>query len=155
MLKFRFANIEDISLYYKWANEPVSRENSYNKGEIDFVNHVNWFTSKLNSKDCFFYLFFNEEEKPVGQVRIEKKEELLKQAVISLSVETNCRGKGYGSEMIKLATDDFLDKFKGFLIIACVFKSNIASYNSFIKAGYMLEYEKVINDIPSYIFLKK
>lgn len=155
MLTFRFADINDVMLYYNWANDSVARKNSYNKGEIKYADHVNWFTNRLNSKLCFFYLFVNGDNTPVGQVRIEKKDnKFLKEAVISISVDAHFRGKKLGEEMLKLATDAFLEQNIGYQVIAYVFSNNLASYKSFINAGYNLVGEKMVNGIASYILKK-
>jgi spore coat polysaccharide biosynthesis protein SpsF len=155
MLSFRFADVNDGVLYYNWANDPTSRENSYHKNEIKYSDHMNWFTNKLNSKLCFFYLFFNDENIPAGQVRIEKNaDENSKEAIISVSVDFKFRGKGFGKEMIRTATDDFLNKFIEYKVIAYVFSKNMSSYKSFINAGFNLVEEKIISGIQSYILFK-
>ncbi len=156
MLNFRFADIKDAKVYYFWANDPVSRENSYNRNEIKYSDHINWFKNKLNSGLCFFYLFLNEEKIPVGQVRIEKNEDKnVKEAIISLSVDSKFRGRGFGKEMVEIATDDFLNKHKEYKVLAYVFTNNLASAKCFLNAGYVLNDEKPVHNIPSYIFFKE
>src|SRR5438046_984959 len=71
-LHFRFAEEKDADLYIHWANDPLVRENSYHTDAVLFNDHIKWFHSKLISDECKLYLFFNEENKPVGQVRIDK-----------------------------------------------------------------------------------
>jgi RimJ/RimL family protein N-acetyltransferase len=83
-LKFRYAVLDDSDLYYAWANDLIVRKNSFNSTEINYEHHVNWFSNKLSSKDCLFYLFLNEENTPVGQVRIDKSND---EIVIGISID--------------------------------------------------------------------
>lgn len=154
MLRFRPAGNNDVELLFKWANDRLARENSYNQSEILFADHVKWFNNKLHSPDISFYIFTDEGKNAIGQVRIEKlKSE--NEAVVSIVVDENHRGKGYSSQMLRLASQDFLDKNKSYTIVAYIFKTNLPSYQSFLKAGYTLMKESVIHNIPSFILHKK
>ncbi len=133
-LKYRFAREEDVDLYYTWANDKVVRENSYNQEEIKYENHVKWFNNKLKSNDCRFYLFLNNNNEAVGQVRIDKNEN---EVVIGISTDKNHRGKGYASEMLNIATDNYLNTYPDRQIVAYIKLKNEVSYKSFIKANFV------------------
>lgn len=151
-LKMRMATLADTDLYYKWANDPLVRNNSYQKEEIDYHQHINWFTRKLNSSDCFFYLFLNEENIPAGQVRIDKTND---EVIIGISIDERFRGKGLGAEMLERSCEDYLSKFPGTEIIAYIKKENTASVNQFSKAGFVNTGETMINECESFRFIKK
>ena len=102
----RFAKLSDVDLYYKWVNNSEVRKNSFNQDVIKYENHINWFTAKINSENCFFYLFCNKDLTPIGQVRIDKNEE----TVIDVSIDENQRGKLYSPKILKMACEDFLKK---------------------------------------------
>mgnify|MGYP001548003329 CR=1 FL=1 len=104
-IKFRKAKLEDAQLYFNWANDKIVRQNSFNTSEIGYELHVKWFTAKLNSPDCFFYLFTDENDEPIGQVRIDKTNE---EIVIGISIDEKQRGKGFGVSMLNQATEDYL-----------------------------------------------
>lgn len=152
MLKFRKATINDVALFFNWANDPLVRSNSYHKELIIYENHVNWFTNQINSDTNYFYVFFDESNLPVGQVRINKSGE--DQAIIGLMIDAKFRGNGFAKEMITKASDDFLSVNSSFTILAYIFKINKSSINSFIKANYKLLKEEVVNKIPSFILYK-
>ncbi len=135
-LRFRFAKESDVDLYYKWTNDPLVRKNSYNQNSVNYADHVNWFNKRLSSSNCFFYLFCNFDNIPVGQVRIESASE---KTIIGISIDENFRGKSYGVEMLKLATGDYLRKNPGSTILAYIKEENIASKSIFSKAGFMGE----------------
>ncbi len=151
-IHFRFAKESDTDLYYKWSNDTVVRNNSYNQDEITFESHVKWFNSKLQSPACFFYLFLNEENNPIGQVRIDNNG---KETVIGISIDENFRGKKLGSILIKMASEDYLKKHASEIIVAYIKQENSASYHSFIKAGFGKEEMVTEKGIKSCKLFKK
>ena len=140
----RFAKLSDVDLYYKWVNNPEVRKNSFNQDMIEYEGHVKWFNAKVNSENCFFYLFFNKDLSPIGQVRIDKNEEV----IIDVSIDENQRGKSYSSKILKLACEDFLKKFPDETISSYIKKTNIPSYKAFLNAGFF----EVPNNIDSSVF---
>jgi len=151
MLKFRIATIDDVDLYFKWANDPVVRSNSYHSEPIKYEDHVTWFSQKLNDPNFSFYVFFNEEGLAVGQVRIQKEET---ETVIGISIDKDHRGKSLGLEMLEKATDDFLSKNPNEVIYAYIKKENISSIKIFSKAGFQNPEECDVSGIPSYRYIK-
>lgn len=149
-LTFRKATMKDCDLIYQWANDPETRNNSYNKDIIPYQNHVNWFKQKIVSDTSSFYIFLDEHNKPVGQIRIEKTEG--PNALLSISIAKEHRGRGYASMMLKDASVYYLNLYPGTTIHAHVFVSNEASSRSFIKAGYKKVGEEMLQQIPSIIY---
>jgi RimJ/RimL family protein N-acetyltransferase len=144
------ASIDDVGLLFNWANDPSVRSNSYSNQPIDYDTHVEWFTRRIDSENFLFYIFLNEEKLPIGLVRFEKSSKN-KEAIISISIDERHRGNGYSVEMLKQASLDFLQKNDQFKILAYIFKTNEASFNSFKKAGYKFLTETCVNNVPSYI----
>ena len=151
-IHFRFAKETDVDVYYKWTNDPAVRINSYNQSEVTYENHVKWFHSKLASQNCFMYYFLNEENIPIGQIRIEKGE---KETVIGISIDSTQRGKGLASRMLKMASEDYLKKHTLEVITAYIKVENTSSYQSFIKAGYGNEELVTEQGSKSYKLIKK
>jgi RimJ/RimL family protein N-acetyltransferase len=149
MLNFRKAKAEDVDLYFEWTNDEYVRQNSYHQQKIDYNNHVAWFLDKIKNNSAYMLLFIDQNQTPVGQVRIEPTNET--NAVIGISVAAIARGKGYSTEMIKKASDAFLSAKKQYVIEAYVMKHNVASYKSFLKAGYILQSELKAHGIDSYL----
>ena len=156
MLKCRFAEKDDVDLYFGWANDESTRNNSYNKENISYESHVEWFLRKVQSEQSSMYVYMTEDGSPVGQVRIDKDSVAGgNNAIIGISVDAMNRGKGYSTQMLEMASGDFLRRNPGFHITAYIFVTNHASYKSFLKAGYKLVEEKNINNIPSYILERR
>jgi RimJ/RimL family protein N-acetyltransferase len=72
---------------------------------------------------------------PIGQARFDILKEN-KEAVISVSVDRKYRGRGYGSAMIRLASQKLFYLSETNLIHAYIKQNNEASIRAFVKAGY-------------------
>ena len=154
-MKYRYANQNDLQLLFEWTNDPETRKNSYNKCIIEFEDHIKWFNSKMAYGGCQFYIFSDDENRLIGQIRIEMMlTSSIENALISISVDQKARGRKYASQMISLASSDYKRLYPVTSILAYVFKENIASFKSFINAGYTMLREEIVKDIPSYILVK-
>lgn len=140
-IHYRYAIKSDVDQYYKWANDASVRSNSFNQTVIEYCNHVSWFYSKVDSKNCFLYIFFNEFNSPVGQIRIDNDSN--GEVVIGISIDEAHRGKLFGEEMLNQATTNFLEKNPNQTIIAYIKVENTASYIIFKKAGFTNEIKEI------------
>jgi RimJ/RimL family protein N-acetyltransferase len=152
-INYRRANEDDMMLYFYWANDLLVRENSYQSEPILLEDHQNWFYNKVKDINCYMFVFENHLGNPIGQVRIQKSDKNV--AVIGVSNDKNHRGKGYASEMLKIASDQFLKENEGFCISAYIKLENEASEKAFVKAGYELDVVTLYQNEPSYHFIKK
>jgi len=153
-ITFRMATEEDLMLFFDWTNDVSVRENSYQSEVITLEDHTNWFLAKIKDASCEMYVFENHMKQPIGQVRIQKKDNKI--AVIGISNDKDHRGKGYASEMLIIASQYFLDKNPNYSISAYIKIENKPSEKSFQNAGYqldvVLEYQN--NTSYHYIFTK-
>ncbi len=153
-LKYRKAEIKDKDLYFKWVNDPEVRKLSYSKDVILYSDHSSWFEKKINDSDSLLLIFFDLHEVPLGQVRIDFHRDTGNH-IISVSVDNAFRGKGFGSAVIRSACEFYCSQKHCEIITAYIFSSNRASARSFLKAGFVFESEKIIQDIPSSVMVKK
>ncbi|MDQ3046719.1 MAG: UDP-2,4-diacetamido-2,4,6-trideoxy-beta-L-altropyranose hydrolase [Bacteroidota bacterium] len=151
-LQFRMANEADLDQYYKWANDELVREQSYNQNKVSLEEHRNWFGSKLNSPDCFFYLFHDQKNTPVGQVRIDKSSG---EIIIGISIDHDHRGKNLGKPMLEKAYKHYFSKNPEAIIYAYIKNANYASYAAFKKAGFIDQEEIEVHGVKSYKLYKK
>lgn len=141
MLRFRKPTIDDIELYYDWANDQEVRQQSYNSNPIDHATHIRWFESAIQNDAYSMYIFQDLDKNDVGQVRIQKQTEST--ALIGISIDLKYRGKGYAKEMLLLATDIFFKSNEDFIINAYIKQSNINSKFSFENAGF--EFNNIVD----------
>jgi UDP-2,4-diacetamido-2,4,6-trideoxy-beta-L-altropyranose hydrolase len=148
-LFLRPAQEQDCELLWEWANDPVVRERSYNSDPIPLKEHEDWFSGKLKDPSSKIYIA-EERGNPVGEVRFDVKEEA---AVVSVVVDSEYRGKGYGTELIRQGTRHFLSESSDdYRVDAFIKETNKPSVRVFEKAGYMHQEDLVRNGDASYRF---
>ena len=109
-IRIKEATYKDSKILYEWFNAKEDLKNKIvTKKQIDFNDHIIWFTKILNDKKSKIYLF-ELDSIPIGQVRFESKNNYVN---ISFSVDKNYRGKGFGKNMLLLAmkTCNFDNKY--------------------------------------------
>jgi UDP-2,4-diacetamido-2,4,6-trideoxy-beta-L-altropyranose hydrolase len=127
----------DSSLIFSWANDPVTRKNSFHSDEITQEKHDQWFKKKMADTNVSQELFFLEQE-PVGMVRIEK---VKKEYVVSLNVAPGQRGKGYGTQILRMASVKFFSVHPDEILHAFIKKENDISQKVFSAAGFIFAEE--------------
>jgi RimJ/RimL family protein N-acetyltransferase len=133
-IKFRKAELSDINIYFKWINEAEVRGNSFDSNIVTWEEHVKWFNEKVYDPNYSFYLFQNKNDDYIGQIRINKVNEI--DSIIGVSVCIDHRGLGYGSQILKEASNDYFKSFKNSIINAYIKSDNISSKKIFEKAGF-------------------
>ncbi|MFC1644079.1 GNAT family N-acetyltransferase [Candidatus Omnitrophota bacterium] len=133
-LSFREAALGDCDLFYKWRNEELVRANSFNTGIVDYDEHAKWFHGKIDNDRCKMFVL-TIEEKPVGQIRFDMKEEA---AEISVSICSEYRGRSLGKEGIKLLSDHIISNNYAKKILAYIKNGNDSSLKAFIATGYSI-----------------
>ena len=151
-IHYRKAKLSDLDLYFEWTNDPATRSNSFNTQEVDYQEHTNWFSRKIEDKKALLLVFENEENIPVGQIRIEQRTD---ENIIGISIEKNFRGLGLAVPMLTSACESFFTEFQAKNIHAYIKKTNLASLNSFRKAGFEIINELIISNEASYLLEKK
>lgn len=96
-LSYRPITKEDTDLIYEWANDPLTRAQSFTSKAIAYDDHVIWFDKKLSSSEDFFFIFYDDSS-PIGSLRLDKAEN--DTFIISYQVAPNKRGNGYGKAII-------------------------------------------------------
>lgn len=133
-LVLRQANVDDLGLYYDWANETDVRNQSFNNQIISLESHTKWFYKKINDHNCVM-IVGEIAGISVGQVRFEN-DLTNKISVIGISIDKNNRGKGISNELLLQASNYFFDIFSEFTINAYIKETNLKSIHTFIKAGF-------------------
>lgn len=129
----RKANIHDAEILFEWINEPATRNQSLNTEPILWENHIHWFQQKLNSNRDVILIMENN-GKPAGQIRFEKKEE---HTLISFMLDKNERGKGLGYHLLKTGMQHYLFNYENNQpIIGYVKVDNTPSLKAFRKCNF-------------------
>lgn len=132
-LRLRQADENDCRLIWEWANDPQARAVSFSQELIPWEEHVQWFTTKLHSPSCYFYVATDSNGVPVGQIRYDLDG---REAVVSVSLAPGARGKGTGSALIAAGSRAFFQASEANVIHAYIKPGNEPSVRAFLKAGY-------------------
>lgn len=133
-LQLRLVTPKDCYQLWEWANDPIVRALSFTEEAIAWEDHVAWFESKLQDQDCIIYLATDEEKRSIGVIRYEKY--LHKEFLISISLDKEFRGHGYGSTLIKIGSDKIFSGTDAMRIHAHIKSDNLPSVKAFQKAGF-------------------
>lgn len=150
----RNATQEDLMLYFNWVNDEQVRMQSFNTMSIDLQTHTRWFENKLKDDNSYLFVFENERNDKIGQVRIEQ-ETVSKKAIIGVSVDKKYRGKGLAPKILRRGIEHFLSTNKDVLIEAYIKEDNKSSIKSFIKAGFLFKKKIDYRGIKSLLFIYK
>lgn len=153
-LYLKLANNEDCNLLFQWVNDKDVRKNAFNTSNIMFKEHLMWFRNKMNSDNCYIFIFYNVQS-PVGQIRIDIRNY---KGVIDYSIDSIYRGHGYGTKILFLLENQILiQNIRVNKLVAQVKYSNTISQKSFEKNRYkktqkknFIEYVKELNYSNSY-----
>jgi RimJ/RimL family protein N-acetyltransferase len=126
----------DCDTIFEMANDPLTRQNAFTTDKIPYDKHVPWFSQKIESELCLFYIA-EIEGNIIGQIRIDCSNDK-RCGTISFSVHRDHRGKGYASKILQ-HTLSLPEVRKIDVLIGEVKVANVASQKAFQKAGFKKE----------------
>jgi RimJ/RimL family protein N-acetyltransferase len=150
MYKLRKATVDDAKLLFEWTNDDEVRATAVVKKRIEWEEHINWLTNKMQSGQSHIYILTGSNEN-IGVVRFDKDNDAF---AISYSIDKLHRKKGMGHLILQLG----LEKMKE-IIPQCKFKAlvqmdNIASNLIFQKLDFRLEKTEIIKEHIFNIYCK-
>ena len=154
-LNIRQATMGDLKFVFDLRNEEATRKVSFNSKTISPEEHRQWFEKKITDNNSIIYIV-DIENLPIAQVRFDFINN--KEAEINIAVTKDFRNKGYGTEVLKKTSSNFLEEFPRIKTIYAFIKpDNKASLRSFEKAGFLFSkntlkkgnecFEMVLNNI--------
>ncbi|MCA1917707.1 UDP-2,4-diacetamido-2,4,6-trideoxy-beta-L-altropyranose hydrolase, partial [Methanospirillum hungatei] len=128
-LHARRASLFDEKKLLSWANDPITRKNSFTMDEISPDRHHQWFYDKLRDmENVFLYIIETEDQVPIGQVRFERNGELWE---IYYSLATEFRNRGGGRALLKTGLCEFRKEHIGAIVLGWVKEENSPSCKVF------------------------
>ena len=150
VLELRKAKMEDSEILFNWANDSITRFNSYNPTEINYDSHLNWLSKKIVDKNCCF-LILEWNNIPAGTVRIDCAE---KENVIGITMAPELRGKKLSAAMLDKACNYFFNNFNKQEITAYIKEENNTSLKTFERAGFKVMDKNEYFGTKSYRLIK-
>jgi spore coat polysaccharide biosynthesis protein SpsF len=151
LLRYAADNEEDCRLLYNWRNDAEVRKNSFHQDEIAYKDHEKWFHAVLKDPNRRIYIMMARDimrSFPVGVIRADVDGD---EAELSYSIDRDQRSKGYGTEIVNLASEeipfDYPDVKK---LTAKVKTDNTYSQTIFVRNGFF-----PAKRLPEYILYLK
>lgn len=113
----------------------MTREASFNTDPVPYQDHEAWFARKINDPATKIFIVENVDGRQIGYVRFDIEDN---HAEISVSLDKDERGKGYGSKSIRQGTDQLLASGPVKRIVALVKANNPGSLAAFQQAGFIV-----------------
>lgn len=132
-ISIRLAKTDDLNITYEWANDELTRKNSFSSESVLFENHKTWWSSKMNDDKAVYYIC-EAGNVSAGIVRFDKDKES-ENFIIGVTVAPTHRRKGLADKFLKLACTEFFKTHNNF-VDAYIKHENTASIKSFEKAGF-------------------
>lgn len=132
----RPACVDDCRRLWFWRNDETVRMASFTTDEVPWEDHCQWFKDRLTRSDCWICIGQNTQGEPIGQIRIDFERN---RAVISIGLASEYRGAGYGTALIRAATDLVFRETAVSRLEAYARAENRASVSAFRNAGFHLQ----------------
>ncbi len=132
-LRLRPATVDDCRLLWEWRHDPVVLASSFCSDPIPYDQHMQWFNHKLQQPSCRIEIAVNQQQQPIGQVRLEL---IQNRAQISVNTAPTLRGQGLGCQLIRMASRKALLTGWAKAIDAYIKVQNVASCRAFERAGF-------------------
>jgi UDP-2,4-diacetamido-2,4,6-trideoxy-beta-L-altropyranose hydrolase len=123
---------QDASILLAWRNDPETRRNSINTGEISWKEHVRWFEEVMHHHHEQISIA-ELDSIPVGVIRFSWNEHN-NSCDVSFTVASEYRGRGVGLRMVQQA----IEGLRSTRILARVKSSNFASRRIFERLGFIV-----------------
>lgn len=137
----------DKQLTFDWANDELTRQNSFNSDPILFEQHAKWFDAKIQDQNAYYFIC-EVGAHPAGLIRFDN-DPAEDACIAGITISNKFRGKKLGVKFLKMACAE-LEKSEKKPVIAYIKKNNAASVKIFESAGFALIENAVINGIRCY-----
>lgn len=132
-LALRRATLDDAGLLLEWANDPTTRNNSFNPEPIEWQGHVRWLKNKLKTDNAML-LMLELDGTPCGHIRYDLQDDGI--ALLSFVVAPAFRGMGLGHRLVEMSRSEPSREWNGSAVKAIAFVGNTASSRVFEGAGF-------------------
>ena len=132
-ITIRRALLADAGLLWQWANDRLTRTNSFNIEPISWEMHQNWLVEKLASLDCRLWIM-ELDKIAVGQIRYDRTS--AQTAQISFSVAPSVRGRGLGTLLLEKTAPMAARELGVNCLFGIALSDNQASQRAFVKARF-------------------
>lgn len=132
---------EDTEQVVCWRNQKDVVQNFIYRKPLSAKEHIQWLRNKVDTGLVHqFIICLNEDNRAIGSVYLQKFEEENRKAESGIFIgDTSVRGKGVGTEAVKLLVEYGFEMLGLHKIVARVLAFNKPSAKLHEKAGYLQE----------------
>jgi UDP-2,4-diacetamido-2,4,6-trideoxy-beta-L-altropyranose hydrolase len=134
-LVVRAAAASDEDLLLEWANDPLTRRNSFGRAIIGAEEHHEWLRDRLHARhSCLLLVIETQDGMPLGTARFDRIETGWK---LNYSVGAQYRGRGLGLRVLECALATLARSHPGASwVVARVMAANDPSHRLFRRLGF-------------------
>jgi [ribosomal protein S5]-alanine N-acetyltransferase len=142
-LALRDIQLGDVAHYHRWMNDPVVTrylESRFRPWSLQLIKgYIERHTKDPNSARLLAIILL-EDGRHIGNIKLGPIDWVHRTAGVGLLIgESDCWGKGYGSEAISLAARFAFRQLDLRKLVAGIYSSNVGSVRAFTNAGFVEE----------------
>jgi UDP-2,4-diacetamido-2,4,6-trideoxy-beta-L-altropyranose hydrolase len=145
LLRARLAERADEARLLRWANDPVTRKDSFSQRSITPAEHHQWLQRVLSDDAARQFIVETHQGAEVGQGRFQRHDG---EWEVHYAVAPEFRGRRLGTPLLRAALDEFGREHRG-RVIGRVKTSNVASQKIFQALGF--ERDRADADTITYV----
>ncbi len=126
------ATMGDADRLLAWANDPITRSNSFNPDRIDPESHVSWLRRVVDDENSML-LIAEYGDQPIGQMRFDEEEG---QVLVSVGLAVEARGRSLGAPLILAGVRAARTRWPTLSMVARIKVDNTASIRAFRVGGF-------------------
>ena len=128
----------DTDMIVRWRNSEAVRCNFFYREEFSAETHLRWMETKVKSGEVVQYII-EVDGRPVGSTYFRDIDRGRASAEYGVFIGEDVRGRGIGTEALKLTLDKAVGELGLRHIIARAIEGNDASINCFLHAGFTID----------------
>jgi RimJ/RimL family protein N-acetyltransferase len=145
-ISVREAVLEDSESLFAWRNDPQTRAASLNTGQVEWDDHVQWFSNALSSPKRIILIAIDDLGKRIGMCRFDIEAETVE---VSINLNPESRGKRLASPILHHSIEALIQSKPGTQkLIARIRPDNPGSIRIFELNGFSCE--KSSNEVNVY-----
>ena len=137
-ISLRNIRYEDTDLIVRWRNSEAVRCNFFYREEFTAETHLKWMDTKVKNGEVVQYII-EVDGRPVGSTYFRDIDRKNLSAEYGVFIGEDVRGRGIGTEALRLTLDKAVSELGLKHIIARAIEGNNASINCFFHAGFTID----------------
>jgi RimJ/RimL family protein N-acetyltransferase len=145
----RAASIQDLLILLEWRNAESAIKASQQPHKIQFSEHEKWLQARIKRHPSEPFWIMESEDFPIGYVRLDLFISDESCFTVSLFVNQEFQGRGFGKQMLKISLLDLTSREPSVGLRAVIRNDNLRSQKLFTSFGFTFS-QKINKDFNEY-----